>query len=149
MPSQTNEQALEALIETALVGSSREERTANISEQPSRYGPGSGHGYEAGHPHDFDRAFAIDREKFWRFLESTQPAELDKLKARPGWERLLLERLDRKIKREGILHVLKSGLDIDDAHITLYYSLPFNDLNPDILPVRASPTPSPGLPTSL
>jgi type I restriction enzyme, R subunit len=134
MPSQTNEQALEALIERALVGSSREERSAReyISEQPSIYGPGPGHGYEAGHPHDFDREFAIDREKFWRFLESTQPAELDKLKERPGWERLLLERLDRKIKREGILHVLKSGLDIDDAHLTLYYSLPFNDLNPDI-----------------
>ncbi len=134
MPSQTDEQALEALIERSLTGSSREERSAreDISEQRLIYGPGSGHGYEAGHPHDFDREFAIDKEKFWRFLESTQPAELDKLKQRPNWERLLLERLDRKIKREGIIRLLKNGLDIDDAHFTLYYSLPFNDLNPDI-----------------
>ena len=43
-----------------------------------------------------------------------------------------MERLDRKIKREGIIRLLKNGLDIDDAHFTLYYSLPFNDLNPDI-----------------
>ncbi len=133
MPSQTNEQALEALIEKALTGSSREDRKASdaISErQPIT--AGRGHGYEAGHPHDFDREFAIDREKFWRFLESTQPAELHKLRDRPNWERLLLERLDRSIKREGILKVLKRGLDIDDAHFTLYYSLPFNDLNPEI-----------------
>jgi type I restriction enzyme R subunit len=134
MPSQTNEQALEVLIEQALTGSSREERQTkvDINERSPIYGPGSGHGYEAGHPHDFDREFAIDREKFWRFLQSTQPAELAKLKDRPHWERLLLERLDRTIKREGILKVLKRGLDIDDAHFTLYYSLPFNDLNPAI-----------------
>jgi len=134
MPSQTNEQALEALIEKALTGSSREERKATeaIGEWQPIFGPGAGHGYEAGHPQDFDRGVAIDREKFWRFLESTQPAELDKLKARPNWERLLLERLDRTLKREGILKVLKRGLDIDDAHLTLYYSLPFNNLNPAI-----------------
>lgn len=132
MPSQTNEQALEALIERALTGSSREERTAPqaVGEMQPIYGPG--HGYEAGHPQDFDPVFAIDREKFWRFLESTQAKELDKLRNRPNWERLVLERLDRTLKRNGILQVLKEGIQIDNAYLTLYYSLPYNSLNPEI-----------------
>jgi type I restriction enzyme R subunit len=112
MVSQTNEQALENCIERSLVEGSR---------------------YEKGNLADFDREFALDRDKFWRFLETTQPEELEKLKDRPNWQRLILERLDRKIKKEGILSVLKKGLSIDDAHLTLLYSLPYNDANPAIL----------------
>ncbi|MDX2231107.1 MAG: DEAD/DEAH box helicase family protein [Leptolyngbyaceae cyanobacterium bins.349] len=112
MVSQANEQALENCIERSLVEGSR---------------------YEPGNPADFDREFALDREKFWRFLETTQPEELEKLKDRPNWQRLILERLDRKIKKDGILSVLKKGLAIDDAHLTLLYSLPYNDANPAIL----------------
>jgi len=109
--SQTNERALEECIEAALTEHSR---------------------YEKGNPADFDREFAIDRDKFWRFLETTQPKELDKLKDRPNWQRLILERLDRKIKKDGILSVLKKGLAIDAAHLTLLYSLPYNDANPKV-----------------
>jgi type I restriction enzyme R subunit len=58
------------------------------------------------------------------------PEELEKLKDRANWQRLILERLDRKIKTGGILSVLKNGLAIDDAHLTLLYSLPYNDANP-------------------
>jgi type I restriction enzyme, R subunit len=110
--SQTNEQALEECIERSLIEGSR---------------------YEQGHRADFDRKFALDHEKFWRFLETTQPKELEKLNDRPNWQRLILERLDRKIKKDGILSVLKKGLSIDDAHLTLLYSLPYNDANPAIL----------------
>ncbi|HEY9634854.1 MAG TPA: DEAD/DEAH box helicase family protein [Coleofasciculaceae cyanobacterium] len=112
MVSQTNEQALENCIETSLIKRSR---------------------YEKGNSADFDREFAIDREKFWQFLETTQPEELEKLKDRPNWQRLILERLDRKIKKDGILSVLKKGLAIDAAHLTLLYSLPYNDANPKVL----------------
>jgi type I restriction enzyme, R subunit len=110
--SQTNERALEDCIERSLVEGSR---------------------YETGNPADFDRQFALDRVKFWHFLETTQPKELEKLKDRPNWQRLILERLDRKLKKDGILSVLKKGLAIDDAHLTLLYSLPYNDANPAIL----------------
>jgi type I restriction enzyme, R subunit len=110
--SQTNERALEDCIERSLVEGSR---------------------YETGNPADFDRAFALDPVKFWHFLETTQPKELEKLKDRPNWQRLILERLDRKLKKDGILSVLKKGLAIDDAHLTLLYSLPYNDANPAIL----------------
>ncbi|MDB9375058.1 type I restriction endonuclease subunit R [Nodularia sphaerocarpa] len=108
MVSKTNESALEICIETALI-----ERA----------------GYEKGNPADFNRKIAIDEEKFWRFLETTQPEELAKLQDRTNWKNLILERCDRKIKKDGILSVLKKGLSIDNAHLTLLYSQPYNDTN--------------------
>ena len=111
MVSQTNEAALETHIENALAKD----------------------GYCIGNPADFDREFAIDREIFWQFLEATQPKELAKLKDRPNWQRLLLERLNKKIKKDSVLAVLKKGLDIDDAHFDLLYRLPYNDLNPEVV----------------
>lgn len=110
MVSQTNEAALETHIEDALAKD----------------------GYCIGIPPDFDREFAIDGKLFWQFLEATQPRELAKLKDRPNWQRLLLERLNKKIKKDSVLAVLKKGLDIDDAHFDLLYRLPYNDLNPDV-----------------
>lgn len=111
MVSQTNEAALETHIENALAKD----------------------GYCIGNPADFDREFAIDGKLFWQFLEATQPKELAKLKECPNWQRLLLERLNKKIKKDSVLAVLKKGLDIDDAHFDLLYRLPYNDLNPEVV----------------
>ncbi|MEK8084805.1 DEAD/DEAH box helicase family protein [Aquabacterium sp. A3] len=111
MVSQTNEAALETHIETALVKD----------------------GYRVGNPADFDRTFAVDRKLFWDFLESTQPQEVAKLKDRPNWQRLVLERLSKKIKKDSVLAVLKKGLDVDDAHFDLLYRQPYNQLNPEVL----------------
>jgi len=90
-------------------------------------------GYRIGDPADFDREFAIDSKIFWGFLEATQAKELAKLKDRPNWQRLVLERLNKKIKKDSVLAVLKKGLDIDDAHFDLLYRQPYNDLNPEVL----------------
>ena len=111
MASQTNEAALEAHIENALLKD----------------------GYRIGSPADFDREFAIDSKFFWDFLKTTQPKELAKLSGRPNWQRLVLERLSKKIKKDSVLAVMKKGLDIDDAHFDLLYRLPYNDLNPEVL----------------
>ncbi|MCD6706313.1 MAG: DEAD/DEAH box helicase family protein [Thiobacillus sp.] len=110
MVSQTNEAALETHIENALVRD----------------------GYRVGNPADFDREFAVDGRLFWEFLEATQPKELAKLSGRPNWRRLVLERLNKKIKKDSVVGVLKRGLDIDDAHFDLLYRLPYNDLNPEV-----------------
>nr|HRK38720.1 type I restriction endonuclease [Burkholderiaceae bacterium] len=111
MVSQTNEAALESHIEAALAKD----------------------GYRVGDPADFDREFAVDGKLFWEFLEATQPKELAKLKDRPNWQRMVLERLNKKIKKDSVLAVLKKGLDIDDAHFDLLYRLPYNDLNPEVV----------------
>jgi len=111
MASQTNEAALESHIENSLAKD----------------------GYRVGDPADFDREFAVDGKLFWEFLEATQPKELAKLKDRPNWQRLVLERLNKKVKKDSVLAVLKKGLDIDDAHFDLLYRLPYNDLNPEVV----------------
>ena len=111
MVSQTNEQALENCIEKALVEGAR---------------------YEKGDPANFDREFAIDPEKFWHFLETTQPEQLAKVQDQANWQRIILERFNRKVKKDGILSVLKKGISINDADLTLLYSLPYNDANPTV-----------------
>ena len=45
---------------------------------------------------------------------------------------MILERCDRLIKKNGVLSLLKKGLSIDDANFTLFYSHPYNELNPEI-----------------
>lgn len=47
-----------------------------------------------------------------------------------SWQ--VLERLHRKLKKDGILAVLKKGMEVDNARLDLLYRLPYNDLNPDV-----------------
>ncbi len=128
MPSKTNEQALEATIEKRLTGGCLEEfKERNIplntvNEPSASYR--SGNGYYIGLPEDFNIKYAIDEIRFWDFLESTQKDELAKLQRQSDWKLKILERLDRMIKKYGILRLFRKGLDVDDAHFTLLYPLP-------------------------
>ncbi|NVZ10023.1 type I restriction endonuclease subunit R [Allochromatium humboldtianum] len=119
MVSKTNEQALEAAIQRHLTGLT----TEGIAEHPASYNPTL---FRLGWPSDFDAEYALDTRLFWEFLEATQNKELTKLKTRHpnDWQRKILERFDRLIKKHGILHLLKKGLAVDDAHFTLMYPAP-------------------------
>ncbi|MGP5221602.1 type I restriction endonuclease subunit R [Psychrobacter celer] len=83
-------------------------------------------GYIQGASNDFDKRFAIDKVLFWQFLQDTQQDELDKIiKFSPNdWQDKILNRLDRVIKKNGILHILKHGLSVDDAAFNLLYPAP-------------------------
>ncbi|MGI9280179.1 MAG: type I restriction endonuclease subunit R [Endozoicomonas sp.] len=132
MVSNTGEDALEQAIEIALTGDCRETRGA--AAQPSAaYGQAKqqGQGYVAGNPADFDKRFAIDKTLFWQFLHATQPEELTKLKNLPNWEQLVLDRLSNKIRKDGVVTVLKKGLQINDAHLQLLRKGIYNSLNPN------------------
>ncbi|MDH5796275.1 MAG: type I restriction endonuclease [Anaplasmataceae bacterium] len=107
--SDATEKALEALIEKSLFAN----------------------GYVVSDKADFNTKFAVDEVKFWQFLENTQKEELDKLRDRDQFKRPILERLSRKIKKDGVLTTLKKGLAIDDAHFELLFDAPYNNLNPD------------------
>lgn len=128
MPSQTNEQALESAIEKSLTGVCVEELkeqgvTKDVLQdlsEPYR----SGNGYFIGSASDFNSRFAIDELRFWDFLETTQKDELAKLKKQSDWKLKILERLDRMIKKYGIIRLLKKGLEVDDAQFNLLYMLP-------------------------
>jgi type I restriction enzyme R subunit len=131
MSTNTTEKALEACIERYLTGGVIDTpvKEGVMQEPTPDYG---GKGYSRGRASDFNSEFAIDEAKFWQFLESTQAAELAKLHYKPDWKQQILERLHRKLKKDGILAVLKKGLDVDNAHFDLLYRLPYNDLNPDV-----------------
>ncbi len=128
MSSQTNEQALEAAIEKHLTGTCLEElREQNISlqafnDRASLYR--SGNGYYMGVPIDFNAKYAIDELRFWDFIQTTQKEELAKLQKQSDWKLKVLERLDRMIKKYGIIRLFRKGLDVDDAHFTLLYPSP-------------------------
>ena len=107
MVSSTNEQALEAAIEKALTGYSKEEIKDGISEPAGVYAT-QHNGFQHGFPADFDKQYALDLRVFWQFLENTQAEELAKLKVHHAndWQRKVLERFDRLIKKHGVLHLL-------------------------------------------
>jgi type I restriction enzyme, R subunit len=127
MPSQTNEQALEAAIEKHLTGNTLEElktisASNTVAERIELYR--SGNGYYIGSAGDFNAKFAIDEERFWHFLAATQKDELAKLQKQSDWKLKILERLDRMIKKYGIIRLYRKGLEVDDAHFVLLYPLP-------------------------
>lgn len=126
MPSQTNEQALESSIEKKLTGNSLEELknhgAQSFAERNELYR--SGNGYYIGDALNFNTKIAIDEFRFWDFLESTQKEELAKLQKQSDWKLKILERLDRMIKKYGIIRLYRKGLDVDDAHFTLLFPSP-------------------------
>jgi type I restriction enzyme R subunit len=128
MVSQTNEQALEATIEKQLTGTCLEQLDlgGKINDQHTRYG--NHHQYQLGLAKTFDAKYAIDTLFFWQFLENTQSKELEKIKHNKSnhkdWQRKILERFDRLVKRHGLLHLLKKGLKVDDADFTLLFPAP-------------------------
>lgn len=128
MPSITNEQALEFTIEKRLTGTCLEELKQqnialnNLNEREELYR--AGNGYYIGLPEDFNAKYAIDEFRLWDFLITTQKDELAKLQKQGDWKLKILERLDRMIKKYGIIRILRKGLDVDDAHFTMLYPLP-------------------------
>ena len=119
MVSNTKEIALEKAIQKYLTGHTCEELVGLST-------PVDGGQYRLGMPNDFDAQFALDTKLFWEFLEKTQSKELSKLQSRSpsDWKAKILERFDRLVKKHGLLHMLKKGLSVDDAFLTLMYPAP-------------------------
>src|SRR5699024_3396718 len=128
MHTKTDEQALEAAIEKQLTGTTLETIKAKgltvdgVNESDGFYR--AGNGYFIGQPNNFNAQFAIDETFFWQFLENTQKDELEKLQIQSDWKLKILNRLDRMIKRYGVLHILKKGLAVDNANFILFYQQP-------------------------
>jgi type I restriction enzyme R subunit len=125
MVSKTNEQALESAIEKALTGTCLEELSGDVSmvAEPKEIYRG-GNGFYIGNANDYNAQYAIDEIRFWHLLETTQKEELDKLKRTSDWKLKVLERLDRMIKKYGLLRLFRKGLEVEDAHFTLLFQVP-------------------------
>jgi len=119
MVSNTKEIALEQAIQKQLTGFTSEA----LAGQPQLADPAK---FRIGSPQDFDPQYALDTKLFWQFLENSQADELDKLRRHSpkDWRRKVLERFDRVIKQKGLLHILKKGLQVDNASLLLMYPAP-------------------------
>lgn len=125
MTTSATERDFEQLIERALTGTTYEESLGQgmtLDEAAAKYG--ASHEYTIGEPNDFDMRYAMDKVHFWHFLEETQGKELEKLKRSSDWKARVLTRLDKQLKKRGIIHVLRKGLSVDDANLTLLYPTP-------------------------
>lgn len=121
-PSKTNEQAFEALIEKALVGSTIEERKETGRTDPDAQTPDPTQ-YYWGLPGDFDKKVALDRRRLWAFLEATQGDELDKYVGK-DLKKDLEKQIDADIKTFGIIQVLRSGVELNNIKLKLFYPKP-------------------------
>ena len=119
---ETDERAFEKHIELALVGSTLEDRakagTNNIDEQHPAYDK-----FYWGQPKDMDKTLALDLRRLWSFLKATQQNTLDGYKGR-SLQEALPKQLSRAIETQGIIDVLRKGLDVDNIHVTLFYPKP-------------------------
>ena len=120
--SKTDEQAFEALIEKALVGSTREERTALGQVDVDAQSPAASQ-YYWGVPSDFDKKLAFDMRRFWSFLESTQADVLAEYKG--GDPKIEIpKRVSKFIETFGVIDALRKGVDVDNIHLSLFYPKP-------------------------
>ncbi|MFA0963563.1 type I restriction endonuclease subunit R [Roseivirga sp. BDSF3-8] len=134
MPSNTNEQALEAAIERRLTGTTQETlrqegNTHFVKEAEAPYG---GHGYWMGLPEDFNKTYAVDERRFWHFLQTSQPEELAKLSNQPDYKLRILQYLNKLIKKHGVLHILRNGLKMEGAQFIMHYAVPLPSSSQDV-----------------
>lgn len=130
--SKTNEKAFEASIQRSLTGKAREDWEAEgltVEEAAQSYGDTRGESWGYSFSRDYEAKTCIDKVQLLAFLEETQAEELKRLKEEPEWEASLLQRLSRKVKKEGVLHVLRKGLKHNGAALTLLYHPPTHSLS--------------------
>ncbi|WP_338473340.1 type I restriction endonuclease (plasmid) [Niallia sp. XMNu-256] len=105
MPSNTKESGLERLIVDYLV---------------------KNNGYELGQNNDYNKEYAIDETRLFKFLQDTQPDQLEKLGVFKSDvnKTKFLNRLQGEITKNGIIDVLRSGIKMYPVTLDLFYLTP-------------------------
>lgn len=83
-------------------------------------------GYQQGTNEDYNKEYAIDETRLFRFLNDTQPQEMSKLGVNQSDQkkRQFLNRLSGEITRRGIIDVLRNGIKAYPADLILFYFTP-------------------------
>lgn len=83
-------------------------------------------GYFLGDPHDYDRDHALDLDKLFAFLNTTQPDAMKALNIEAdGPSRTkFLGRLQGQIAARGLIDVLRKGVSDGPANVALFYGTP-------------------------
>lgn len=88
-------------------------------------------GYEQGASADYNREYAVDEPRLFRFLEDTQPEQMAKLGIRGSDMKRVqfLDRLRGEIAKRGVIDVLRNGIKIYPANLVMFYMTP-SEKNP-------------------
>ena len=83
-------------------------------------------GYEQGSNADYNREYAVDETRLFRFLQDTQPEALEKLGVFKSdmKKKQFLNRLQGEIAKRGIIDVLRNGVKIYPANLIMFYLTP-------------------------
>jgi type I restriction enzyme R subunit len=89
-------------------------------------------GYEQGSNEDYNRAYAIDQTRLFRFLENTQKTEMLNIGLPPGAsgdvynlkKQKFLDFLQGEITKRGVIDVLRNGIKFYPSGLTLFYPVP-------------------------
>ena len=111
MPSNIKENGFETLIVNSLVNDN---------------------GYEQGSTTEYNKDYAVDEGRLFRFLQETQADALKELGIldSPLEKEKFLKQLDRKLRGDGVIDLLRKGIRYKHLHLDLFYVRPSLE-NPD------------------
>lgn len=93
-------------------------------------------GYVIRKDEDFDRLYAMDKEMLFKFLNDTQPDEMEILSKiyKQDLETTIVNVLNMEItkNRSSLIDVLKHGIEISNVHLNLMYTKPATTFNKDL-----------------
>ena len=83
-------------------------------------------GYEEGNNADYNKDYAIDETRLFRFLKDTQPDQMDKLGVFKSEQkkRQFLNRLQGELAKRGIIDVLRNGIKVYPVDLIMFYLTP-------------------------
>lgn len=89
-------------------------------------------GYEQGDTEEYNKGYAVDEGRLFRFLQSTQAEKLKELHILDSdlEKTKFFQQLNKKLKSDGIIDLLRKGMRYKHLHLDLFYVRPSAD-NPD------------------
>ena len=83
-------------------------------------------GYEEGTNADYNKEYAIDEPRLFRFLQDTQPSQMGKLGVFQSEQkrRQFLNRLQGELVKCGIVDVLRNGIKVYPVDLIMFYLTP-------------------------
>ena len=94
-------------------------------------------GYVVRKDKEYDRLHAMDREMLFKFLNDTQPDEMEELRKvyKQDLEETLVSYINAEVTkaRSSLLDVLKHGIEISNIKLDLMYTKPATDFNKELV----------------
>lgn len=83
-------------------------------------------GYEEGSNADYNKEYALDEMRLFRFLQDTQPEQMEMLHIFEDDQkrRKLLARLQNALASRGVIDVLRNGVEMYPANLIMFYLTP-------------------------